>query len=156
LSLPVAFLLVALGSILGNRIIAIGLGLWFHLPPGPMLGILILLDLLQIPMYYWLYEHSHQVLARLPSRIGQWFERMLAVRPRAGWTQSLGGFGVMLIAALPSFGGGMWSAIFLAYGLKLRRSASYVWLMLGSFSGYLLVYWVCDTIARTLRFLTVA
>jgi len=35
---------------------------------------------------------------------------------------SLGGVGVMLVAALPTLGGGIWSSAFLAYGLGLKNA----------------------------------
>ena len=41
------------------------------------------------------------------------------------WAAPLGGFGVMLVAAMPTLGGGMWTATFVAYGLRLERRAAY-------------------------------
>ncbi len=74
-------------------------------------------------------------------------------RSRLGkWAQPLGGFGVMLVAALPTFGGGIWSATFLAYGLRLSRRAGYSWIMLGSVLSYLTLFWIMDTLVRTVRY----
>jgi hypothetical protein len=58
----------------------------------------------------------------------------------------------MMVAALPTFGGGMWSATFLAYGLGLKRSSSYVWMILGSALSYATLYWVLDALIRTIHY----
>lgn len=144
--------MVALIALVGNRIIAVLVGLWFHLHPVWLLGLLLFLDVLQIPFFYWLYENSARVLARLPRRFQSWFNRDWSHSSLGRWARSLGNIGVMLVAALPTFGGGMWSAIFLAYGLGIRKRTSYCLLTLGSFLSYLTIYWVGDALVTTVRY----
>jgi uncharacterized membrane protein len=113
---------------------------------GWMLALLILLDIIQIPFYYWLYEHSHIVLSRLPAKWGELFRRSPRATAIGRWTASFGGLGVMIVAGLPALGGGIWTAIFLAYGLKLDRRMSYLWVILGSVLSYLATYWAVHAI----------
>jgi uncharacterized membrane protein len=151
LSLARASILTAGASLISNRVFAVAVGLWFRLPILWMLSLLIVLDIVQIPFYYWLYEHSHLILARLPASWGELFRRSPQETAIGRWTASLGGLGVMTIAALPAMGGGMWTAIFLAYGLKLDRRTSYIWLIVGSIVSYLVTYWVIDAIFAAFR-----
>jgi hypothetical protein len=152
MSPPLALLTVAGVAIISNRIFAILLGLVFRVPATWLLPTVILLDLAQIPLFYWLYENSGKVLARLPARIRPWLNRDWNAGRLGRWTASLGGLGVFLIAALPTFGGGMWSAVFLAYGLRLKKAVSYGLIALGSIASYLVLFYVLDTLVRTVRY----
>ena len=153
MSLPLAASIVALVSILANRILAMGMGLWFHVPAALLVGMLLFLDIIQIPFFYQIYEHGSSLLDRVPA-IKNWMNRDWSKSTLGKWAMPLGGFGVMLVAALPTFGGGMWSATFVAYGLGLRRRAGYAWMILGSALSYLTLYWVLDTLIRTIRYFT--
>ncbi len=153
MSLPLAALIVALVSILTNRILAVGAGLWFHVPAAFLLGLLLFLDVVQIPVFYRIYEHGSSLLDRVPV-LRNWMSREGAKSALGKWAMPLGGFGVMLVAAMPTFGGGMWSATFVAYGLGLRRRAGYTWMILGSLLSYLTLYWILDTIVRTIQYFT--
>jgi uncharacterized membrane protein len=151
LSLPLAASLSALTAVLTNRILAVGVGLWFQVPAGLLLGMLLVIDIVQIPFYYRLYEHGSSLLDGVPvlNKLSRrdWSESALGK-----WAMPLGGFGVMLVAALPTFGGGIWSSTFLAYGLGLKRRAGYAWIVLGSALSYLTLYWILDTLFRTVRY----
>jgi len=153
LSLPLAALIVALISILTNRILAVGAGVWFHVPAALLLGLLLFLDIIQIPVFYRIYEHGSSLLDRVPA-IRNWINRDWSKSALGKWAMPLGGVGVMLVAAMPTFGGGMWSATFVAYGLGLRRGAGYAWMILGSLLSYLTLYWILDTLIRTIRYFT--
>ena len=128
-----------------------GIGLWFQVPAALLLGVLLFIDIIQIPFYYQLYEHGSTLLEKIP---------MIHKLLHKDWSKSalgrratpLGGFGVLLVAALPTFGGGMWSATFLAYGLGLKRSASYSWMILGSALSYLTLYWILDGLIKTIHY----
>jgi uncharacterized membrane protein len=143
---------VALAALLGNRIVAVLAGLWFHMHPLLLLSQLLLLDVIQIPLYYWLYENGAQVMEHLQRWFQNWLNKDKSVTLMGPKARSWGGLGVMLVAALPTFGGGMWSAIFLAYGLGLRKRYSYLWLTAGSFLSYLVIYWIGDTLVVTARY----
>ncbi len=151
MSLPLATSLVALVSILTNRILAVGFGLWFQVPATLLLGLLLFLDIIQIPFYYRLYEHGSSLLDRMPA-VKNVINRDWSKSALGKWAMPLGGMGVMLVAAMPTLGGGMWSATFLAYGLGLRRRAGYAWMILGSILSYFTLYWILDTLIRTLRY----
>jgi uncharacterized membrane protein len=144
---------VALAAIVANRILAVGVGVWFQVPAVLLLGLLLLLDIVQIPVYYRIYERGSSLLDRFPT-VRNWMTRDWSKARLGKWAMPLGGFGVMLVAAMPTFGGGMWSATFVAYGLGLRRRAGYAWMILGSLLSYLTLYWILDTLIRTIRYFT--
>ncbi len=151
MNLFLAAALVAVVAIVGNRILAVGVGLWFHVPAKVFLSLLIGMDILQIPLFYRLYEQGSSLLDRLP-RVQRWLKKDWTQTSIGQWARPLGGPGVMLLAALPTFGGGMWSATFMAYGLRLSRRAGYAWMVLGSLLSYLTLYWILDTLVRTLQY----
>lgn len=128
-----------------------GIGLWFGVPATLLLGLLLFLDVIQIPFYYRMYEHGSSLLDRVP--VFQTLARRDWSKTTLGkWATPLGGFGVMLVSAMPTFGGGIWSAAFLAYGLGLNRRTGYAWIFLGSALSYVTLYWILDTLFRTLRY----
>ena len=151
MSLPLATSLTALAAIFTNRILAVGIGLWFGVPAALLLGLLLLLDIAQIPFYYRMYEHGSSLLDKIPMLNGlarrDWSQSTLGK-----WAMPLGGVGVMLVAALPTFGGGIWSSTFLAYGLRLKRRAGYSWIILGSLLSYFTLYWILNTLILTIRY----
>ena len=70
----------------------------------------------------------------------------------ARWTMPLGGPGVMLVSAMPTFGGGIWLASFFAYALHLNRRAGYAWIIMGSVLSYVSLYWILVTLVRTVQY----
>jgi hypothetical protein len=151
MSLPLATAAVALVSILTNRIFAVGIGLWLRVPATLLLGLLISLDVVQIPFFYRLYDHGFTLLDRIPTVRG--FIKRDGSAPTIGkWAAPLGGVGVMLVAAMPTFGGGIWSATFLACGLRLDRRVGYIWLILGIVLSYATLFWILDMLVRTVRY----
>ena len=147
--LSTAILFVLLAAIFGNRILAVLIGLWYNVPVGGLLSLLVCIDLIQIPLFYWLCEAGHSKAHRLPVFIRSWLDRERPVRP---WVASLGGVGVMTLAALPTFGGGMLPAIVVAYGLKIPKRLGYAWLALGSLASYGVLYLVLGTIVDALHY----
>jgi uncharacterized membrane protein len=152
-TLSVATCVVILVAILTNRILAVGIGLWLRIPAALLLGVLIFIDFIQIPFFYRLYDHGFSLLDRMPA-VRKMIQRDWSDSKLEKWALPFGGLGVMLLTAMPSFGGGIWSAAFLAYGLGLRRRAGYAWMMLGSVLSYLALYWVLDTLVKTVRYFT--
>jgi len=142
---------VALTSIVSNRVLAVALGLWLKIPPGLLLGLLILLDAVQIPFFYRIYDHGFTFLDGIPA-VKNFFNRDWSDTKLAKWTMPLGGAGVMLVSAMPTFGGGIWLASFFAYALRLKRRVGYAWIMLGSVLSYATLYWVLDALIRTIRY----
>jgi len=142
-------LFVFLSAIFGNRIIAMLLGLWFKVPAYGLFSLLLTIDLVQIPLFFWFCDAGHSRLHRFPAFIRAWLDRERPVRP---WVSSLGGFGVLTLAALPTFGGGMLPATVVAYGLKIPRKTGYAWLCLGSLVSYGALYVVMGTIVDAVRY----
>ena len=151
MSLPLATAAVALTSIIANRILAVALGLWLQVPATLMLGLLIVLDAVQIPFFYRLYDHGFTFLDGKPA-LKNFFNRDWSQTKLAKWMMPLGGPGVMLVSAMPTFGGGIWLASFFAYALRLNRRASYTWIMLGSVLSYATLYWILNTLILTIRY----
>ena len=57
-----------------------------------------------------------------------------------------------LIAALPTFGGGIWSSTFIAYGLGFKKRTGFALITLGSILSYFTLYGIMDTLLRTYRY----
>src|SRR6266480_2808722 len=131
MSIELALGVVILLSLVGNRILSLLAGLILRVPAVWLLPTVFLVDVLQIPMFYWIYENGSHVMKRFPTSIRGWFNRDRTRTPLGRWTTHLGSLGVFVVAAMPTFGGGMWSAVFLAYGLRLRKSWSYFLIGLG-------------------------
>lgn len=151
MSLPLATAAVALVSILANRILAVGLGLWLHIPAALMLCLLISLDIVQIPFFYRLSEHGFSFLDGIPAA-KNFFNRDWSSTRLARWMMPLGGPGVMLVSAMPTFGGGIWLASFFACALRMDRRAGYAWIILGSVLSYGALYWILTTLVQTVRY----
>ena len=151
MSLPAAASLAALAAILTNRVVAVAVGLWFRVPTALLLGILLMIDVVQIPFYYRVYEHGSSLLDGVPF-LNTLSRRDWSSSALGKWAMPMGGVGVMLVAALPTFGGGIWSSAFLAYALGLKRRVGYAWIFLGSALSYLTLYWILDTLLRTARY----
>lgn len=152
MSLPLALSLVTVLAVFTNRILAMAFGLWFQIPDLLLLSLLLLIDAIQIPFFFHLYEKGSTALANLPTPLQKLCRRDWSRSYLNTWASHLGGVGVMCVAAMPTLGGGMWSGTFLAYGLRLKRRAGYTWLMFGSLMSYFVLYWVLDTLIRTFRY----
>jgi uncharacterized membrane protein len=126
--------------VLGGRTAAVlsaqwlGQNLFFFLP------LVVVLDALQIPLFYRAYEG----LLRFPglSRLKPWLEkRREGLRRSRTWQawSAWKGVGVFLITTLPVKGGGMWSGVLMAFSLQIPKNVSYPILIGGSISGCLLL-----------------
>src|SRR5438477_10928429 len=125
MSIELALGVVILISLIGNRILSLLVGLILRIPAISLIPTVFLIDVLHIPMFYWIYENGSTMMNRLPVSIRGWLNKDRGITSLGRWATSFGSFGVFAVAALPTFGGGMWSAVFLAYGLRLRKSWSY-------------------------------
>jgi len=105
--------------------------LWVVLP------FILLLDAIQIPFYFYLYNMgttSIRPLARFKAKLIAKSEKGAAGK-LLGWARRYGVVGVFLVAALPFFGGGVWTGVLLAYVLGLKKIVSYSALLLGCLVG---------------------
>jgi len=134
------FLIFSLLYIVGSRIVFIPAGMALGIGKYVVLVVVFLLDILQIPFFFFLYEKGaikikflSGLYAKLPTK--EQMERSGLLK----FARSLGSFGVVLTAAIPAFGGGMWTAVLISYILKIDRKKSIVLLAIGSLIGCLLV-----------------
>ncbi|MBN2255245.1 MAG: small multi-drug export protein [Deltaproteobacteria bacterium] len=98
--------------------------------------VVVMLDILQIPMFYYLYGAlSDRLLVRkLSERAGN-KERKLRESGFFRWMQVMGAPGVVAITLLPMKGCGMWSGVLLSKLLRYPKPYSYFLLILGSVLG---------------------
>ncbi|MCX7920052.1 MAG: small multi-drug export protein [bacterium] len=130
----ISYLTALLLYIFFSRAVSIPAALALHIRTWVVFLAVFGLDLLQIPLFFRLYEKEipkipilNLLTKRLPTK--EQFEKS-RIRKLA---QSFGGLGVILVAAMPTCGGGMWTAVLLAHILKLSRKQSYTMLAIGSF-----------------------
>jgi uncharacterized membrane protein len=130
----ISYLMALLLYIFFSRAVSIPAALALQIHTGVVFFSVFGLDLLQIPLFFRLYEKGfpkipllNLLTKRLPT--AEQFEKSKLRK----FTQSLGGIGVVLVAAMPTFGGGMWTAVLFAHILKLTRKQSYFFLATGSF-----------------------
>lgn len=112
-----------------------------------LLPIVVMLDILQIPFFYHLYNTVSNRLF-----IQNFFKRFEKRKTRLKqskffkWLQLLGKPGVVTISMLPFKGCGMWSGVLLSNLLKLPRKTSYPLMIVGSLLGCILLLGVGDVI----------
>jgi len=142
---PVTYGLFLLLYIIGSRIIFIPAGMALGIGKYVILFLVFLLDILQIPLYFYIYEKGTSKIkflsyfySRLPSRETMEKSRLMK------FARSLGSFGVVFVAAMPAFGGGMWSSVLISFLLGFDRKKSIFLLTLGSFLGCILVVFGID------------
>ena len=147
------YLLFFLLYIVGSRILFIPAGISLGMGKYVVLSVVFLLDILQIPLYFYIYEKGTSKIkflsflySRLPSK-----ERAQS-SPLLKFARRFGAFGVVFVAAMPAFGGGMWASILMAYLLQLDRRRSIVLLALGSLIGCLLVVFGFDGLLHLFKF----
>ncbi len=127
--------------VLGGRPVAIlsaqfiGYKIFFLLP------LVVLLDTLQIPIFYHLYETLSNRLwvQKFHEKSGK-KEQRLRRSKLFNWTQVMGIPGVVVITMLPLKGCGMWSGVLLSKLLGLPKTTAYLLLISGSVIGCSIVF----------------
>jgi len=116
--------------------------------------LIIPIDLLLIPFYFFIYSQGSKIIRPLNVRLKLLRRRMLKmgrplrkkriIREERRWhsnllrrAQSWRGYGVMFMAGIPFLGGGIWSGVLLARLLKISPKRSYLLLLTGSLMGSL-------------------
>jgi uncharacterized membrane protein len=135
--------------ILGGRPAAIlsgqllGFNIFFLLP------VVVMLDTLQIPLFYYLYGAiSHRLFLRKLRERTTKKERAFSTSKFYRWMQLLGSPGVVTITMLPLKGCGMWSGVLLSKLLQLPKQTSYLLLIGGSVLGCILLLGVGEAILQ--------
>jgi uncharacterized membrane protein len=135
--------------ILGGRPAAIlsaqflGFGITFLLP------VVVMLDTLQIPLFYYLYDTISKGLfmRKLHERTIKKEKRLRKSR-FFRWIQLMGTPGVVTITMLPLKGCGMWSGVLLSKFLRLPKQISYPLLIVGSILGCILLFGVGEVVLQ--------
>jgi len=133
----------------GGRPVAILTASLFRLNLLLFFPLVVFMDTLQVPCFYYLYEHTF-TSARL-QRLSGYFQRKGKVAKERRFFQKLqayGHVGVLLLTMLPMKGGGMWSGVFLAHIIGVPKKKSYTLLMSGSILGSLMFVGVGDGLMR--------
>jgi uncharacterized membrane protein len=133
----------------GGRPVAILTASFFRLNLLLFFPLVIFMDTVQVPCFYYLYEHTF-TSARL-QRLSGYFQRKGKVAKERRFFQRLqayGHVGVLLLTMLPMKGGGMWSGVFLAHIIGVPKKKSYTLLMSGSILGSLMFVGVGDGLLR--------
>jgi len=116
-------------------------GLWVGLSPLALIPLAWFGDMMNVPFFTTLYELGRRGL-RLSPAIARWLDRSRAHLQRRRVYErfsAMGGLGVAAIAAIPFWGCGMWSAILLAWTLRMKHLAGTLYLSLGSVAGSILI-----------------
>ncbi|MBL7179818.1 MAG: small multi-drug export protein [Pseudomonadota bacterium] len=114
-----------------------------------LLPVVVLLDTLQIPFFYHVYDTISKRLfvQKLYLRSGKKEERLRRSK-LFQWLQLLGSPGVVTITMLPLKGCGMWSGVLLSKLLKLPKQTSYPLMIMGSLFGCLIILGVGEAILQ--------
>ncbi len=136
------FLIFIFTYIVSSRIISIPVALALHFPHYVVFTMVFLLDMLQIPMFHHIFSKGipqiwfiRKLFSFLPSQEKVENSRLGKL------AQHLGGVGIMLITASPSFGGGIWSGVLIAQVLRMDYKKSFFYIGAGSLFGTIvLVY----------------
>ena len=135
--------------IVGGRPVAIVTASLFGLNLLLLFPLVVFMDTLQVPCFYYLYEHTF-TSERL-QRLSGYFQRKGKVAKERRFFQRLQAFGhvgVLLLTMLPVKGGGMWSGVFLAHIIGVPKKKSYTLLISGSILGSLMFVGVGDGLLR--------
>ncbi|MDD5132783.1 MAG: small multi-drug export protein [bacterium] len=111
------------------------------------------MDLAQVPLFYYIYERPQKIrfiTARLRLWRKRWhlrnYKKQRIIREDRNLqamvlkrAQRFGQWGVLLVSAMPSLGGGMWTGVLLAHLLKIDKKHSYALLAAGSLTSCLVL-----------------
>lgn len=135
--------------ILGGRPVALLSGQFLGLKIFFLLPVVVLLDTLQIPFFYYLYDtiSDSRIIRKLHDRAEK-KEAHIRKSRFFQWFRLLGTPGVITITMMPLKGCGMWSGVLLSKLLQLPKLISYPLLIAGSLVGCLLILGVGETILQ--------
>ena len=135
--------------ILGGRPVAILSAQFLGFRITLLLPIVVMLDTLQIPLFYYLFDTISKGLF-----MRKFYER--TTKKEKGlrksrffhWIRLMGTPGVVAITMLPVKGCGMWSGVLLSKILRLPKQISYPLLIVGSILGCILLFGVGEAILQ--------
>ena len=119
-----------------SRLVSIPTGMLMFRDWSVVVLLVFLMDIVQIPFFFYLYEQHKKIrfLARFFEKL---YNKLELMQTKSLFQKSLRfhEWGVILITAMPSFGGGMWSGVLLSHLLNIKRRKSYFLVSLGSLLG---------------------
>ncbi|MFH1259269.1 MAG: small multi-drug export protein [Elusimicrobiota bacterium] len=119
-----------------SRLVSIPTGMLMFGDWSVVVVLVFLMDLVQIPLLYYLYE-QHKKIGFLARFLEKLYSKLEQLQKKTLFQKSLRfhEWGVILLTAMPTFGGGMWSGVLLTHLLKINRQKSYFLVSLGSILG---------------------
>jgi uncharacterized membrane protein len=151
---PVLFFFIVHMSV--GRTVSVLTGVMLlRISPLPLMGYALIGDLLNIPFFVALYEGIRKSVRR-SKRIGCWLDRNREKRQQGGLygrLAKLGPCGVIVLAALPMYGCGMWSSILLAWSMNMKPVRGTVYLAAGSVVGSIVALALAIGIRELIRLL---
>ena len=135
--------------ILGGRPVAILSAQFLGFRAFFLLPVVVILDTLQVPLFYYLYGRISNGLfmQKLYKRITKKEERLHKSK-FFHWIQLMGTPGVVAISMLPLKGCGMWTGVLLSKLLRLPKQVSYPLLIAGSILGCILIYGMGEAVLQ--------
>jgi len=135
--------------ILGGRPVAILSAQFLGFRAFFLLPVVVMLDTLQVPLFYYLYGRISNGLfmQKLYKRITKKEERLHKSK-FFHWIQLMGTPGVVAISMLPLKGCGMWTGVLLSKLLRLPKQVSYPLLIAGSILGCILIYGMGEAVLQ--------
>jgi len=118
----------------GGRKIAIPYGVAFTNSWVLITVLALALDFMQIFFFYFIYSKSTEKI-KILKKFGAKTKKKLKKSKVLAWARKFGSLGVFALSTLPSFGGGIWSAVLLAFVLKIDKKISYSLILAGSLIG---------------------
>jgi uncharacterized membrane protein len=138
--------------ILGGRPVAILSAQFLGYKMAFLLPTVVLLDTLQIPMFYHLYGTvSKQAFFQKLYERTQKKEISLRRSKIFHWVQMIGIPGVVAITVVPMKGCGMWSGVLLSKLLGLSKQMSYPLLIFGSILGCAFLFGIGEAVLSLIR-----
>jgi len=135
--------------ILGGRPVAILSAQFLGFRAFFLLPIVVMLDTLQVPLFYYIYGRiSNGLFMRKLSERAIKKEKRLLKSKLFHWIQLMGTPGVVAITMLPIKGCGMWSGVLLSKLLRLPKQTGYPLLIVGSILGCILIFGVGEALLQ--------
>lgn len=104
------------------------------------------LDMIQVPFFFLVYGLAAKGVAKVRQKRLAKYGKKLMGKSKKGitnkmlrWAKSFGILGIPLLAAMPFFGCGMYTATLLSFVLKINKKIAYILLALGCIAGILLL-----------------
>ncbi|MFH1248723.1 MAG: small multi-drug export protein [archaeon] len=145
------FFIFASTYILGGRKMGIPYGIAATSNPLIIIILSLCLDLLQIPIFYFIYSQEKIRLSKNIHVHAKKEKKDIKDSKAWKWARRLGASGVFLLSTMPSFGGGIWSSVLLAFTLKLNKKVSYFLILSGSLLGISVLAFFSSAVIELLK-----